>query len=177
MTALSPDNTARLYVDYTATGKEHTVIFRPQTGVTIEQLRDWVHDWLTDNAALFATTTVFHDARHSLQNSNVTNPISWTAVVGTSDVPADVDRAPRFGSFVGRSAQGHRVKFGIYGIAFVDDASYRWNAAESAGVTNAVADLNDLQAKLGTITGSKAVWKQYMNTGYNAYWQRKARRG
>ena len=174
---IPPTNTARLFVDYADGDTRHTVILRPQTGVTVAQLATWFNDFLTDNAGLFLTRVSFDGAREALINSNVTNPIAWTTVAGTNPSSPKTDGKPWFLSFVGRSAQGHRTRMSIYGAAYGDDSNYRITAAENAGVADAVTQLNDLQAKLGDITGSKAVWKDYINLGYNAYWQRQARRG
>lgn len=177
MAPIDPKNTARLFVDYADGDTRHTVILRPQTGVSIATLATWFNDWLTDNAGLFLERVSFDGAREAAQNSNVTNPIAWTTVDGTNPSSPKTDGKPWFLSFVGRSAQGHRTRISFFGSAYGDDSNYRITAAENTGVADAVADLNDLQAKLGDITGSKAVWKDYINLGYNAYWQRQARRG
>jgi hypothetical protein len=176
MAPIDPANTARLFVDYVFDSTRHTVIFRKQTADTMAALTTWANDWLEDHKALFQSSVSFDGARVALQNSNVTNPTDWTTVTGTGG-SGSTDKKPRFGSFVGRDAQGHRTKLTFFGIVYSDDPDYRVYASTEAMVQAAVDDLNSLTAAPGSIVGSKPVWKEYLNLGYNAYWQRQARKG
>lgn len=176
MAPIDPANTDRLFVDYVFDSTRHTVIFRKQTADTLAGLVAWANDFLEDNKALFQSSVSFDGARVALQNSNVTNPVDWTTVNGTGG-GGTVDKKPRFGSFVGRDAQGHRTKLTFFGVIYADDPDYRVYASTEALIAAAVGQLNSLTAAPGSIVGSKPVWKAYMNLGYNAYWQRQARRG
>lgn len=169
---LPPSNTARLFVSYSAYGSyRHTVQLRPLTGFTIEDTREWFIDWLTANAALFATTTVFDEASVAVINSDVRNPVTWEEISGTGVAPADTVRDTRMISFPGRESSGRKSRLSFYGHVFGPDTDYRVLQGDSLVAAAAITGLNSLLARAAGMTGGKLSFKPYLNIRNNAYWQ------
>jgi hypothetical protein len=172
-----PDNlTDRYWVDYEGVTGMHTVMFRfpaltaqgtAITGVQncISALKAWAH-----------TSTNFNRLRYSSAGSNVSFPVAWTPVAGTSAGTLPANGRPQFVSFNGRSPDGRRVNYTIHGIPAAADVDYRILAAENPTVAACVAALDAPVNGLVTASGQPAIMNAYANFGYNAYFQRKARR-
>lgn len=175
LTPLPPSNTARLFVDYISVGDRHTVVFRPQTGVSQVAFVAYIHDLLVQNVALFFTTTIFDGARWADAGSDVTNPQLWESISGTgAGTPAEW-QSTAFVSFVGRSSDGRRTKHSFFGHIEAAQNDYRIVQGETPRIDAFVADLSNVNGLIGTISGLKPIYKTYANFGYNAYWQRALR--
>lgn len=172
---LPEDNTARLFVNYTHEGVGHEAQFRALSPFTQADVVTWVHDWLTDNAALFGTNVTFDSADWAAAGSNVRNPVSWSPITGTAAPLNDPARFSRSMSFTGRSPDGRKLRLFFYGIKFGPDNTYRVEATEDAALAAAITDLNALTSRIGTISGSAPIFKPYVNIRNNAYWQTELR--
>lgn len=126
-------------------------------------------------ADLVYTSVVFNGLRYSEPGTNISNPVQWSPINGQVAGVIDGARYPRFMTFVGRSPDGRKVRFALYGIVGFPDNDYRTLVSENAGVSAVVAYLNNDTNPFRTISGLRPVWKQYVNQGYNAYFQRRRR--
>lgn len=178
MAPINPDNTARLYLDYTVGPQAHTLIVRYTTGIIAASAADIWRTMLLANEAAFGSNVEFTGARVSEIGTNVTNPLPWDLVefVGTAVAPVDY---PRFVSFVGRDPQGYRVRYFLYGINFdtLEPADYRLTGEELPVLAALQNDFYDVMTETSatTIAGNLPVMKPYANVGYSAYYQRQAR--
>lgn len=183
MAPLDPTNTGRVWVDYQANTRLHTVMFRYEDtappsappGAFMEQVADFM-----DLAAAFMPTDYSLQAvRYSGQGEHVSHaldvPSGITAGAYTL-APSDV---PAFISFVGRTFGGRRTR--IYFLGIGRDPSetpegtskYRLTTAQNAAVA-ALQNALDTSLVVG-IDNTHPDFHEYANLGYNAYWQRKAR--
>jgi len=178
LSPINPNNTARLYLDYVAATKRHTLVIRYTTGIIAAAAADIWRQVLLANEAAFGSNVEFDGARVSELGSNVTNPLPWDIVefVGTAVPTVD---APRFVSLVGRDPQGYRVRYYFYGVNFdtLEPADYRLTGEELPVWDAFQTDFLDAMTETSavTIAGNLPVMKNYANVGYNAYYQRKAR--
>lgn len=172
MAALDPSNTARLYVDYEVAGQNHTLQCRLGTGVLTTDGMDVVADFLDAlSSALYLVTVL--GARFSASGSNVSNPVPWS---GDPTYGADVgppNASANYLDFVGRSNDGRRVRVAVFGARFVAASAgdFRATGGEVAAIGDALAVLLDTEGQFVTVSGLQPSWKQYANTGNNAYWR------
>jgi hypothetical protein len=83
---------------------------------------------------------------------------------------------PEFASLVSRSNDGKKGKLRIFGYkqrASVGD--FRFSTIGVEGWEDVVAYLNAESHHFATVAGATPTWKQYVNLGVDAYWQRKMR--
>ncbi len=172
---LPESNTARLFVNYVHETEPHVVQFRLLSPFTQSDLVGWVHQWLDDHKALFGTSTQFQSADWAAQGSDVRNAIAWVPIVGTATPAGDPVRLSRSMSFVGRSPDGRKVRLFFYGHYYGPDNTYRVEASLDPVLADAVADLNALTSRVGTISGSAPIFKPYVNIRNNSYWQTELR--
>ena len=172
---LPEDNTARLFVNYTYEATEHEAMFRPATPFSQSDLVTFVHDWLTNNAAMFQDTVSFYSADWAAQGTNVRNPISWSVIDGTATPLNDPVRHSRSASFVGRSPDGRKTRLFFYGMPFGPDDTYRVEASLVPALADMITDLNALTSRVGTISGSAPIYQPYVNIRNNANWQTELR--
>jgi hypothetical protein len=172
---LPEDNTGRLFVNYNHEGIEHEVQFRQLSPFTQADVVGWAQSWLQANDQLFQTNVNFHSADWAAAGSNVRNPVTWTPVVGSSAPAVDPTRLTRSFSFVGRSPDGRKLRIFFYGGKFGPDHTYRAHSSEDADIASAVAGLNALTSRVGTISGSAPIFKPYVNIRNNSYWQTELR--
>lgn len=175
LTPLPEDNTARLFVNYTHDTEEHEVQFRLLSPFTQSDLVDWVRGWLIANAVLFGSDVNFSSADWAALGSSVRNPVSWASILGTGTPSTSPVRLSRSGSFVGRSPDGRKVRLFFYGMVYGPDSTYRVYATEDGLLANAINGLNALNSRVGTISGSAPIFKNYLNLRNNSYWQSELR--
>lgn len=178
MAPFPQNNTGRYVVSYLANGREHSAMFRFAGASPSEAFTDRVdeflqacqwgmpEDWAILGAVFYPTGVNFSQPA-----------ITPSAVVGAVDpVPAE---APGFMSIVGRGVSGRRTRLYLLGWAItpaneVGNASdYRITRAERTEVAT-MLDAADIIPSV-TIFGDTPIWNQYINLGYNSYWQRELR--
>lgn len=176
MAPLPPNNTDRWYFDYTAAGIDHTFLVRAAEGTTAAEVSTEISNLLTSIGIGFYASS-FRSLRFQAKSLDFSIPATYSGSVTTwgSTTPDDTGR-PTFSTLVGRSGDGRRARvsiFGFKGIASVGD--YRFNVAGSTEWQDAVDQLNAAEGIWLSIGETQPTWYQYVNVGYNAYWQRKMR--
>lgn len=171
---LPEDNTARYFLDYEGPYGKHSTQFRanPQgdPASVIPAIQGLIN---AVKPAIFSDTT-FTGLRYADAGSNISNPLSWAPISGTATGTLAPEFYPRFFAFWGRGPDGRELKLTFYGGNVGVSADYRMTGGENATIAACILYLNT-QSVFTTISGSRPVWKQYANTGYNAYFQRKRR--
>lgn len=182
MAPLPEQNTARYFLDYESQGKRHTITLRyspaatvPPDATFISNVGDWLNAisvWLPSDFEIFGH-------RYAAAGSTVTLPAAGSPpdVVGSATVkPALI---PSFITFVGRSLAGRRARVSVLGVSANPAESggtfsdYRVNRGDLAALASSLDELGGLG--LVGIDGTGVSWYQYVNSGYNAHWQRAVR--
>lgn len=167
MAPLPSSNTARLYLDYTVGGEDHTQTVRydgpgnrvPAAGVLAEL-------WAFLSSELYGTT--IQGLRFSIAGSDVTNPMAWPGdpTYGAGSPPAG--QQMKFFSIVGKSADGRRVRMEQFGITQAIPSTWRL----ARGINAAMDDWYDhVQIAHGdfvlcTISELPAIFNLYYNFKY-----------
>lgn len=180
MAPLPPENTGRVWVDYVAQGRQHSMQVRYGTpGAPGSDLLEALDDVLIALNPFMPEDWAFVDARYAVDGSTVSIPLVFTPTSFDGGQPVRLSSAPAFLSLVGRDTLGKRVRLYALGTSFGPDeeggiaTDYRLAITENvsaAALYSAVAS-----SPFTTITGSDPAWKPYLNLGYNSYWQRKVR--
>jgi hypothetical protein len=176
MAPLSPNTTKRWYVDYAFDGGQHTMQFRTMSVSTDTEYAAEIRAFLLIMAPAFDTTWHTIQLRKSESGSSLSFPFPMAAVNGEYGTALAQDLYPRFFSFVGRGQTGRRVRITVFGFHSPVTQNYRVTSAEQAGLHAALDYLQDPARGFVTIGGDKPIWNEYVNSGYNAYFQRKLRR-
>lgn len=171
---LLPNNTARFKLFYTTCVQQHTMVVRSSPvspaafGTAILALY----------GALAASvyTTSFDEVQFAAAGSDVFNAVT-TGIEGTVHTGFGLGTRPQTGqyfNFVGRSPAGYRVRAAVFG-AIAIGSDFRYIPGESAALDAAQNVVSGTTGLWLAIDGQAAVWKGYINAGYNAYWQRAVR--
>lgn len=179
MAPLPDNNTAVYFVDYQFQGRRHTLQMRVVPPATAASAATVAQAFLNNLLSLMDSTWSIEGARFRAAGSAVTLPATAPVLSGAGTAgnlpPRD---HPKFHTFVGRGAvDGRRVRVFLYGLNIVVDGDYRLNGP----LTGALADArNSLVGNTGTghwrtIGGSEPTWYNYVNQGYNSYWEREQR--
>lgn len=174
MAPLPPQNTARYFLDYTTTGRNHTMEVRAIGAHSPAAFGSVMNGILLATTSLYNLITV-STVRFAVNGSVVSNPVTSGIEGNTYGSGAGTaDDAPRAINFVGRSPAGRRVRLMIFGYKG-GISTWRVTTAESVPIQNALATINGDANFFAAIDGIKAIWKPYVNVMYNAYWTRKVR--
>lgn len=175
MAPLPPDSTARVKVNYSTCGFEHTAMIRFKEPNTVDDVVTEFNALITAIGSLFYLSS-FIDAQVAVSGSNVFNPVAggwpvtWGSGVGPNYATA------HYLDFVGRSLDGRRVRLALFGCqSYTSGDDYRALSTESAAVDDAVNVLNDAEGVFLSINGFQPIYKSYANIGVNAYWRNKVR--
>lgn len=180
MAPIAEDNTGRVFVDYKANGREHTVSFRyagagaPSAGF-LTQVSGLMEDV---NFAMPSDYTLI-GASYASQGTNVRLPITvdGTGFAGAQGLNAGA--APAYLTAVGRSLEGRRWRAFWLGVTYNATlvggvtTDYRVTAAENANVATLVADLT--ASDVVAIDAADISYYSYVNLGFNAHWQKAVR--
>lgn len=180
MAPLPANSTGRVHIKYTANGKNHVVSPRyAGTGAPSVDFMEGLDGWLIAANPFMPTDWAFIDWTYQEAGSNISVPLSGAPTPFSGDrVPKEWDKAG-YGDVVGRDTLGRRVKLTLLGWAYAPDEveaegdQYRLYATEGSGFADYIAAVE--ASLIVTITANTPVWKQYINIGWNAYWQRKLR--
>jgi hypothetical protein len=175
MAPLPPESTARAWLDYNDGINEHSIQMRLGPTATLVNINTSFHTLLTALAPILHQLTIV-GLRVASDNSNVTNPATWTgsATYGTGTLlPED---APREIRFIGRSADGRQGSASVFGYSGTTPAIYRLNNSITQ-IFNAIAVLDagyssDLWLSIST---QRLIWKPYASFNFNSYWEKEAR--
>lgn len=176
MTPLPPNNTERWFVDYSVSGTAHTLLLRAEAPTDASTVSSFVSDLfgaLTTN--LYATT--ISGLRKAAQGSDISLDQPYT---GTTEFGADAAGdgfKPAFIAFQGRSEGGRPVKLTIFGYKDIGDVGdYRFVPGAGSSIADAQAVIEATAGFPCAIDANNVIWKTYVNCGFNAYWQRQARK-
>lgn len=176
---LPPSNTERWFLDYTAQDVAHTAIMRTADAIDAIDAAEAFDLVLTALGTGLVEVTIVA-LRRALVGSNITNPQPTTGLAASyGEVsPSDVNK-PLQVTFTGRSSDGRKTRFGMFGYFSQNDASWRKTTAEEDEVAATVAQLEGLSiaGRFVSISGERVFWHQYMNLGYNDHFVKLARQG
>lgn len=176
MAPLPPESTARFYLDYSDGVNAHTLVARVGAGVSSSSVNVILDAFLSALEPILYLITII-GLRVSSDNSNVTNPVSWTGPATYGSGSMTGENAPREMRFLGRSGDGRRVSVSIYGYSGTTPAIYRLLASGVAPVAAAIVELENAAASdvFFTISTLPPVWKPYASFNFNSYWEAEQR--
>lgn len=183
MAPLPASNTARYFIYYRANGRNHNTQFRyDSAGAAVQPeigFRTNVAVLLNAARAWMPTNLVYIKATFAAQGSNIQIPADLPLGLLGGVAPAAVSNLPASLSVTGKDTNGRAWEFKLLG-AGISPANntgvtedYRVFTSENlvaAAIVGAVENLDPL-----SISGLVPIINQYVNMGYNAYWQKKAR--
>jgi hypothetical protein len=172
MAALPENNTARYRLHYTSGGNQHSMQIR--SGTSPAFFGGMMNDFLTAlGSAVYTITVDFVEWSAALSNvfNNVTTGIE-TNTYGAG-IPVAENRAYAL-NFIGRTAGGRRVRLMVFSPTVLT-ADYRYIRGEGASIDAARDVLVNAGSQITGIDGLVPIWKTYVNTLSNAYWQKELR--
>lgn len=177
MTAISPLNTPRLWVDYNDGTHDHSIMFRFNLTATVGAAMEVAHSLFSGVQEELYTNTI-KGARMAFADSPVSFPVLWSGndTYGSGAQPAV--SAPLELCWVGRTTAGRMAKWFLYGFKLGVPEDYRFfpgvDSVLDAGTAAIRAGVNE-----GTIiaidTFQPSVYP-YINIQWNSYWESQARR-
>ena len=173
MAALPVESTARLFVDYSGNGENHTLLIRFGVGSSASEAMDVADALFTAVGPSLAITNIT-GARVADKGSTVTYPVTWTGASSYGTGPDRHEQAAMYWDFIGRTIGGKRGRCAIFGVVAAFDGSehdYRWDASDNAQVAAALVALRANPACPVGIDGDVLNWHDYANAGVNAYWR------
>lgn len=175
MAPLPDNNTQRTFIDYSGPTGEHTMQVRFDGDANFGGLIAY-----TNTLAVLLADTLWDQMdvtglRYSGPGQNFSINLPFTPISGALAVNLDPADFPRFVSFVGRSTQGRRVRFFVWGVPFVTPDNYRFPLGVAQQLDDLHSGLSVDTADLCAIDGQPFVLKNYINVGYNSYYERKRR--
>lgn len=176
MAAVAPNYTPRLWVKYDGPAGEHEVQFRYPSATGVDAMVADAADVCASLKAFLTTSTTFVSARLAQAGSNLSFPVAWVPIVGTSADALPEVEYPNFVSWVGRGTSGRRVRLTLNGVPIDADSDYRILESENAAVAAVLTKLRAGPVSQVAIDATPIVWNPYANLGRNAYFQRKRRR-
>lgn len=186
MADFAPNYTARYRVRYSSLGKTHSMTWRVASSVTDPTgVASKMGLFLSDMAGSLWTDWTVIGADFCLADSDIFLPApppdQPTGIVATN--PAFAGMAADAISFVGRSTNGGKARFFLYGtnLGQLDDeatgADWRFTSAEISQVADAVVRLNETSPALVANDDHVVTWYEYVNFKPNDRWVRRLRRG
>ena len=177
MAPLPENNTARLWIDYNDGENDHSLMARflaPDTPLSLAMTH--VASFLTDISGFLYEITI-NGARYAAQGSNISLPATWEgdSTYGTDPMPTLL--APRETRWVGRTQNGRRVSFSIYGGKYTSPDEYRI-VSSGANLPNLGVIAINAASEDGVmvaIDGFRATMKNYVDVNFNSYWEAEAR--
>lgn len=168
MAPLPASNTGRVYIDYTVGGEEHTVTsrFLSISSSAALCLAGWAEIFAFLSPNMFAITSV--SSRFSVINSDVTNPITWPGSLGYGADQPPVGQEMKFFSMVGKSQDGRRVRYELFGSKQAIPSSWRLPVGSNLDMDDARAHLQAMHVSGATctISGGAALLNPYYNFKY-----------
>ena len=184
MAPLPPNNTGRIFYDYTTGRVQHHFSLRFDSPTTIAALD------VTAEAVLNALQLVLPDAwtvlgaRIQQPGATISLPFTGSRLIGFTGTGGGMKGAvsePEEYVWVGRSlTEGRRWEMSLYGILIGIPDDFRYEGPGLPPSFGAVIDTIDSAVATGTtvaIDGGEFVIYPYVNVNYNSYWEQRARRG
>jgi hypothetical protein len=175
MAALPANNTDRYFFHYASAVHSHTLMVRTAVGVAFATVEGAVEEILTTLTGAFIAlvgTGVDFQAKGTDFSVPVSSgdwaSFSWGSVTANAEIDAIAF------NFQGRSAGGHKCRWGVFGYKNANSA-YRLTGGEAAGVEDVVAILNSTTGVFLAIDELAPNWYSYANIKPNDYWVKQAR--
>lgn len=183
----APNYTPRVRVKYKSHEKTHTLTVRPASNDTggFNTAVSLVDDILSLMKPLLDKSAVILGADYAVEDSDVFLPLGYTfpqfAAAAPSGIDPDRYNSAIYVSFQGISALGTRTQFFVYGINHTHKHPSLDNFRFEYGEQEQISDVIDLLLSSGSVIRAidkqGVIWRKYANYGFNAYYQRMARRG
>lgn len=171
MAPLPFNSTSILFVDYSTTVNDHTLLCRFDGDSTGEIAMGVVDDFFGALSPQLGDILIL-GARVQLIDTNVSFDVAWTGAVGYGDGSQTPASDAIFVDFVGRTITGRRARAAVFGTKTLTGGdNYRAVPGEVAAFDAARAVLEGTTDSFLGIDGNAPIWKQYANTGVNAYWR------
>lgn len=181
MAAHNPTHTARLWVDYTTAGANHSLQLRYTSESSASAAASTFSAVLAANLGSFRASTVFRGARVAQLGSNVTNPVTFTSRTGTGGGSQTTVERVTFWERPGRSLDGSKVRYFLYGMypTTATPGTWRVVAGTDARLDAFWSDFADFAEETGLVTiGLQGpLLHAYYNVGQSAYHIRQQRIG
>lgn len=184
MADFAPTFTSRFKVTYLSLGKQHSLTLRYADADSEPDslFKNGVAAWISSTAPWRFEDWTAIEASYALAGSSVFVPVAVPGPISAGEAELlPTSFRPVYASFVGKSSAGNRTGVFLYGIALdpakaTEDAltDYRLTSVEDATTATILTALGDIPGAV-SIDGLPVAWRQYVNLGYNAYYQRKAR--
>jgi hypothetical protein len=176
MAPLPVNNTERWFLDYQVAGVNHTLMVRvesPSDNATMSTFFSDLFDAL--DTKLYAVT--ISGLRVSHQGSDISTDEAYIGTTGFgAGSPDDLNKGAFLG-FQGRSTAGRRVKLNIFGFSDLGNVGdTRFALPVSGPYFDAMGVITGSPGVPCAIDANNVIWKNYLNCGNNAYWQRQARK-
>lgn len=177
MAPLNPNSTARLKVFYQNSQAEHTLLIRTSTILSANDAEVVLQNVLGDVGAAFSFSEITA-VQFAAEGSDIFLDFTGTTLIGDNwgADPATEETNATGMTFVGRTQNGRRTKFTLFGYKN-PLSEFRITAAESEPIENAVIELNTPSDGFLGIDGFPAVWKNYADIKANDHWVKEARNG
>lgn len=173
------NNTRRLVLKYANGAQRHTTLIRLNNGASVAAAISGLAIVLNGANFCFNDAVSFDGVDYGAAGEDFTTPQAWTPIAGEGGAAPNAFYSPNFVSFIARGSTGRRCRFYWYGgVGYTaTDVNYRLSPGESTVWDAFYAAWQSWADTTGVcdIAGEALTWKGYMNLGYNAYYQRKAR--
>ena len=176
---LPPESTRRAYINYTSGTIGHTLSLRVPAGVSAGTLDDALNEVIEAMKPIMDPEDSVLNVEESALGSNVRFPLFPVGQAGTGSGwdPGDINNSA-FVGMAGKGSDGRLVTLAFFNLQAANFQETRVNlgviSAAYATFFNSIA-ANSTGLAWRTIGGAVPSWKQYMNIGRNAYWQREGR--
>lgn len=180
MAPLPYNNTDVLKVQYShTTYGQREAVFRMAEGYLIADFLEEVADFLeTGVSPIWSDDVSTTGATFQAIGSDFSLPIPFPLIAGTSSSPVAAESVPRFAALSARgSTSGRESKLGFYFTSLGIAGNYRFTPGESTAADVLRGAYQGLAGGGGLVSigGDTMTVRNYVNAGYNSYWQRKLR--
>lgn len=176
MAPLPPNTTARLFVDYTVAGHQHTLQCRFDAPNTPNDALEVVGSLLTAFGSQLYLST-FVAARYVVAGGSVgvpVTPVGFPTTWGTGSAAGN--ESAQYYDLIGRSTSGRRVRVTVFGATVVSTNDvFRIPTTLGPPWSDVKDVLDGAEGTFLAIDGSQPLWYPYINTGINAYWRNQIR--
>lgn len=176
MAPLAPNSTARVFVDYTVAGHQHTLQCRFDAPNTPSDCLPVIGDFLTAfGNQLYASTLV--GVRYTVAGGTVSSPFSAVGMpTSWGSGAATGNESAQYYDFIGRTTGGRRVRVSVFGAVNVSvNDVFRIPISGNPPWSDALDVLEAAEGVFIGIDGLQPYWHPYVNTGINAYWRNQIR--
>lgn len=182
MAPLPPNNTGRLFLDYTTGVHEHTLSVRFDSATTLAPAANFLSIFLNDIELLLPASWQVTGARYQMPLTDLTLPYSdptLTSFAGGGGGTLQAYEEPREWVYVGRSSvTGRRWELSIYGLLLATPGDYRLGTGSLPPAIGASLDTIASATSTGAwvaIDGNEFVVYPYVNCNFNSYWEARQR--